>query len=271
MEWLRKIQTKEGQTFSSIVNLVAPVLAHGVTENSGPRKADLRAHLGWGDYLRFRENQRELHPDSYFDDALKTDPSNVYAHTFKGFWILWNRGPINEASAQFRSALDSKREQAMVRDIQLAALFNNARPEQSDKVLRVCSEMVRNSETIPRLYQERVFTDIYWFSRQETEGREHILKVLDIQDHLKMYQTLYGSSFGSDSLSRELVRKFWLATLLEHAGKQSEALDAYRQVKARFDQESKNSPSRDNYIQATEGASLRLSPVHSGLAASTSS
>ena len=261
MEWLRKIKVPEGQTFSAIVNMVSPVLTRGVIQSSGSRKADLLAHLGWGDYLRFRENQRELHPDSYFDDALKTDPSNVFAHTFKGFWVLWNRGPLTDASAHFRSALDSKRERPMVRDLQFAALFNSAGLEQSEEVLRVCAQMVRNSETISHSYQERVFTDIYWSSRQDAELRERFLKVLDIQDHLKMYQTLYGPAFDtSNSFSHELVRDFWLATLLERAGKSSEALNTYRQVKARFELESeKNSMSRENYIHATEEAISRLS------------
>jgi len=149
----------------------------------------------------------------------------------------------------------------MVRDLQFAALFNSAGLEQSEEVLRVCAQMVRNSETISHSYQERVFTDIYWSSRQDAELRERFLKVLDIQDHLKMYQTLYGPAFDtSNSFSHELVRDFWLATLLERAGKSSEALNTYRQVKARFELESeKNSMSRENYIHATEEAISRLS------------
>lgn len=264
MEWLRKIRVSDGQTFTSIVNQVAPVLTHGVIQSSGIRKADLLAHLGWADYLRIRDNQRELHPDSYFDDALKTDPSNPYAHAFKGFWMMWNHDPIKDATAQFRSAVDSNRERATVREIQLAALFNSAGLEESDELLRVCSEMIRNSETIPSFYPDRVFTWVYWSSRQDAEIRERYLKVLDIQDHLKMYQTLYGASFGANSVSRELVREFWLATLLERAGKKSEALDTYRQLKARFDEESnKNSPLRENYIKTTtEDAIRRLSAGH---------
>jgi len=261
MEWLRRIQIQEGQTFTSIVNLLAPVLAHGVIQSSGTRKADLLAHLGWGDYLRFRENQRELHPDSYFDDALKTDPSNVFAHTFKGFWIIWIRGPLTEASAQFRSALDSKRETPIVREFQLAALLNYSGLAESDELLRVCSEMVRNSETVPPVYREKVFNYVYWSSRQDAEIRERFLKVLDIQEHLRMYQTLYGPGFDtSNSLNRELVRDFWQALLLERAGKSSEALALYRQVKARFDQElKKHFMSSEDYLRATEEAIHRLS------------
>jgi hypothetical protein len=259
MEWLRRIQVPEGQTFTAIVNMVSPLLTHGVITSSGTRKADLLAHLGLGDYLRYRENQRELHPDGYFDDALKTDPSNVFAHTFKGFWIIWTRGPLTEASAQFRSALDSKRETPIVREFQFAALLNYSGLEESDELLRVAAEMVRNSEMIPRNTQERIFVNTYWSSRQDAEIRERFLKVLDIQDHLKMFQTLYGPGVDSSIYrDNQLLRDFWLALLLERAGKSSEALVLYRQVKTQFEQKSKTMYPED-YIKATEAAIRRLS------------
>jgi tetratricopeptide (TPR) repeat protein len=261
MEWLRRIKVPEGQTFTAIVNKVSPALINGVLKSDGARKADLLAHLGWGDYLRYRENQRELRPDHYFDEALKADSSNVFAHAFKGFWIIWSRGALPEASAQFRLAVDSKREREMVRELQFAALFNFSGLEESEELLRVCAEMVRNSETIPRELQRRVFSYIYWSSRQDAEMRERFLKALDIQDHLKMYQTLFGSGVDSAIYSdNEILRDFWLATLLERAGKTPEALTTYRQVKTRFDEESeKRDMFKENYIKITDDAIRRLS------------
>jgi len=260
MEWLRNIRVPEGQTFTSIVNKVSPILINGVLKSEGTRKADLLAHLGWGDYLRYRENQRELHPDSYFDDALKADPSNVFAHAFKGFWIVWNRGALPEAIAQFRLAVDSKREREMVRDLQFGALFNFSGLEESEEILRVCAEMVRNSETISRVFQDRVFTYIYWSSRQDAEMRERFLKALDVQDHLKMFQALYGPGVDSSlSTGNEILRDFWLATLLERAGKTSEALTLYRQVKTRFDEEKNRGMYKEKYIQIAEDSIRRLS------------
>jgi hypothetical protein len=53
-----------------------------------------------------------------------------------------------------------------------------------------------------------------------------------------------------------------MATLLERAGKTSEALPIYRKVKTRFDQEpKKNSMNREDYIKASEEAIRRLSAV----------
>jgi len=95
--------------------------------------------------------------------------------------------------------------------------------------------------------------------------REGFLKALDIQDHLKMYQTLFGPGVDSKIYrDNEILRDFWLATLLERAGKTSEALTTYRQVKTRFDEEkSKNSSmNRENYIEVTEATIRRLSAAH---------
>ena len=257
MEWLRQVRAPDGQTYTDVVNMLSPVLTRGVTQSGGTRKADLLAHLGWGDYIRFRENEQQRRPDTYFDDALKVDPTNVFAHTFEGFWIIWNRGPVSEASAHFRSAVDSKRERRFVRDFQFVALFWYGGMDQAAELLRVAADMVRNAEPIPRGIQERIFSHTYWSSRQDESMREKYIQAVEIQDHLKMFQTLYGpgadsSLYGGD----EILRDFWLATLFERAGKTSDALNGYRQVKTQFEA---TRPYREDYIQIAEDAIRRLS------------
>jgi hypothetical protein len=261
MEWLRNIRVPEGQTFSSIVNRLSPVLTTGAIQSAGMRKADLLAHLGWGSFLRIRDGERDLRPDKYFDDALSADPSNVFAHSFKGFWILWDRGPVAEASAEFRSALDSKRERQFVRDLEFAALFNNGRTDESVELLRVAEEMVRNSETITRVIQQRIYTNTYWESRHDESMREAYLKALDVQDHLKMFLALYGPGADSSAFrDNPALRDFWLATLLERSGRLPEALAKYVEVKNRFQEQVKTGQTyRENYIQANDAAIRRLS------------
>jgi hypothetical protein len=60
------------------------------------------------------------HPDSYFDDAENGSP-NVLRIRSRFLDYLESRS-LNEASAQFRSALDSKRERAMVREIRRGSI-----------------------------------------------------------------------------------------------------------------------------------------------------
>ena len=90
----------------------------------GPRKADLLAHLGWADFLRWREGQRQLDPADRYRQALAVDPSNVYAHAMLGHWLLWSSDSVVDANRHFDAALQSGRERPFVRRLQLAGLGN---------------------------------------------------------------------------------------------------------------------------------------------------
>jgi hypothetical protein len=259
MEWLRHIRVREGETFASIVKLLSPLLTRGVTQNEGKRKGDLLAHLGWGDFLRLREGDRQLRPDRYYDDALKADPANVFAHTFKAHWLLWNHGPLAEAAPHFQAAVDSGREREFVREYQFAALFNAGRPEDHAELLRVTASMVRNSEMVSPDIQRRLFTYVYWSARNDPEKREVFLKAVEPREHLKMFQTFYGPGTDTISSGYDVLRDFWLASMHERAGETAEALKIYRQMKTRFDERFKaGSVVRDEYIRAGEAAIRRL-------------
>ena len=261
MDWMRHIRVREGDTFTATVRLLSPVLTRGVIQNEGVRKGDLLAHIGWGDFLRVREGDRQLRPDGYYDDALKSDPSNVFAHTFKGHWLLWNRSPLSEAAAHFKSAVDSGRERGFVREYQFAALFNSGRLEDHTELLRVAADMVRNSEMMATDTQRRLFSYTYWSSRQDGDMRDRFLGAMDPRDHLKMFQTLYApGSDGAVPAGNEILRDFWLALLLERAGDTPEALNTYRLVKSGFEERAKTGQVyRDDYVRAAEAAIGRLS------------
>ncbi len=48
MEWLENIRVLGDEKFSDITQKLEPVLTRGVVSSkSGPRKADLQAHVGW--------------------------------------------------------------------------------------------------------------------------------------------------------------------------------------------------------------------------------
>ncbi|MFL5494592.1 MAG: hypothetical protein ACJ8DC_09450 [Gemmatimonadales bacterium] len=63
MIWLDNIRGSQSRTpFTAIVDTVVPVLSRGVLSARGTRKADLLAHLGWADFLRWRDGDRSLEP-----------------------------------------------------------------------------------------------------------------------------------------------------------------------------------------------------------------
>jgi hypothetical protein len=123
MAWLDDIHgTQDATPFTAIVDLLVPVLSRGVVTQAGLRKADLLAHLGGADFLRWRDGQKGLDPAARYRQAMAVDSQNVYAHAMLAHWILWNRRPLEEANRHFAAALRTGRERGYVRRLQLAAL-----------------------------------------------------------------------------------------------------------------------------------------------------
>jgi len=57
MQWLDNIRLSGDQTFTSITEMLEPVLTRGAASAKSPqRQADLLAHLGWTYFLRSRES-----------------------------------------------------------------------------------------------------------------------------------------------------------------------------------------------------------------------
>src|SRR6266536_152757 len=125
MAWLDNIRGSQGPTpFTAIVDTLVPVLSRRVVSAEGTRKADLLAHLGWADFLRWRDGDRSLEPAERYRQAMAVDSQNVYAHAMLAHWILWNGGTLEDANLHFAAALRSGRERPYVRRLQTAAVEN---------------------------------------------------------------------------------------------------------------------------------------------------
>jgi hypothetical protein len=145
--WLQEGRPGPGQPFSRITDAVVPVLDRVLRDSDHPRRADALAHLGWATFLRRRETGTG-NPRGQYEQALAADPANVYAHTFLGHWIMWERGPVTEARRHFEAALAAGRERPFVRRFQLAALVNRNDDEADAGLLRVANEMRKGGEPI---------------------------------------------------------------------------------------------------------------------------
>lgn len=56
----------------------------GANTSSGARKADLLAHLGWAYFLKQRDGDDSLRPETEYKEALTADADNPYANVFWG-------------------------------------------------------------------------------------------------------------------------------------------------------------------------------------------
>ena len=100
MDWLDNIRVTAGKdSFTSIVDVVEPVLIRCATSAGAERAADCLAHMGWGDFLRSRDGAAGLSPVEHYRKALEQEPRNVYAHAMSGFEVNRTRGAIARARA----------------------------------------------------------------------------------------------------------------------------------------------------------------------------
>jgi hypothetical protein len=192
MRWLRDVRVQAGgDTFTDIVNKVLPVLAEGAASASGQRGADLRAHMGWADFLRLRDGAGGMNPQAHYERALALEPSNVYAHAMWGHHIMVQSEPVDGAKQHFAAALASNRERAYVRNRQFAAmLYYRTRPGQLEAV-RVAGEMRSRGEMVDLNSRERLWTYLYYDGLLAGNGREAFMSEMRDGGHAATFAWLY--------------------------------------------------------------------------------
>lgn len=233
MLWLENAHSSKDKSFTELANQLVPVLDKALSDAKGPAAADILAHIGWANFLRYRENptDRDLVGRSYHD-ALRIDPQNPYAHAMAGHWILWNNGKVEAANLEFSAALASRREHAFVRDLQLSA-FNNEHSEAYDaQLLRIANEMRSNQEPIKAVYRSNTYNRVFTFRTDDPEGLTEVLSGsgLKPEETLATYDWLAAPIAGDQDVRR--VREFVVAFLAEMAGNTTEALSKYKSLQA---------------------------------------
>jgi hypothetical protein len=199
MDWLNNVRAPAGRTFSDIIEKLVAVMHRGAVAAGGARKADLLAHLGWADFLRWRDGNRTLDPERRYREALAIDAANPYAHAYWGHWMLWRREGMAEAERHFSAALASGRARTLVRTLQLAAL-NNLGSEGEPAYLAAVSDMRRHNEPIDERARQRVRA-IYFFAcatRRDVDRLARLLAAVPAADQLATLDALFGDDASKD-------------------------------------------------------------------------
>jgi hypothetical protein len=227
MRWLREIRVQVGkETLTDIVNGVLPVLAEGAAAAVGQRGADLRAHMGWADFLRLREGAAGMNPPAHYERALALEPSNVYAHAMWAHHIMVQSQPIADAKQHFQAALASGRERAFVRNFQFAALLYYRGRGGQIEALRVADEMRNSGETIDAVSRERLWSRAY-DSELMPRGsqRETFMAALRNAGNPATFAWLYPQDQTRDDRKNQWL--FFMASLEEAAGDRNAARARY--------------------------------------------
>jgi hypothetical protein len=227
MEWLRSSRVPEGTQFSTIADKLVSVLTVGANASSGARKADLLAHLGWAYFLKQRDGDESLRPDTEYKEAVIADAKNPYANVFWGHWILWNHGALSEANERFAAALNSDRARAVVRHFQLSALANVRSNETDAAWLRVVSDMQAGGEKADSSLRDEV-CNRYAQALQDEALKQRILAQVPATRQIELLQ----SALQSEGLSevQKTTLDVALAESLEAAGRSQNALQAWKML-----------------------------------------
>ena len=232
MAWLGDASTASGLSLGTIGDTLTSTLTRGALGASGARKADLLAHLGWADFLRWRDGQRQLDPAARYRQALAADSQNLYAHAMLGHWVLWQGDDIAEANRHFAAALASGRQRRYVRRLQLSALGNTSGNEARLEMLRVANDMRISGDSLDESQRSRLwgFFDPMFFSSGVGSDPARLAAAIAPRDLLLTYRWIFEGTKWIESKGPSYT--YSLARLEEAAGDTARALATYQAARA---------------------------------------
>jgi len=220
MRWLREMRVSEKETFGALVAKIQPVLAQGLARSSGERRADLRAHLGWAEFLRSRDGAAAADPLPQYQAALIDDPGNVYAHAMWAHNLVWARGRIDDESlTHYASAARSPREHAWLRGLQFASAYQHR--GLYGYAWQVANDMRVENEALDRAQRDRLWRYLIDGSLLFAQERADLLKRVSPGESLATFEWL----FPAEQLTAEQLplRRFVLALLQANTGQRAAA------------------------------------------------
>jgi tetratricopeptide (TPR) repeat protein len=235
MRWLPRARVVGEEKFSGIVDTTLPALTRGLATARGPRAADLLALLGWAHYLERKDRGvTDVDIPGLYAEALKEGPDSVYAHTFRGHWLISEEDNLEDGLPHFEAALAAGEQREFVRRFQWSALRNRWHGTSSGSepriavlraALRMANDMRHHGEP---LLDERQRSDLLrgYGERFAGESLTDILPALPPEEHLALLRWLVD---GADA-DRATVppSRFVIGRLQEIQGDVASALATYR-------------------------------------------
>jgi hypothetical protein len=265
MAWLREMRATLGRTtFAEQVAQVQPVLAQGLAGGvathdqaggaatqgqkgeaapQGPagaaatqalpadaarqRSADLRAHFGWGEYLRGRDGIGGVDPVAHWQRALVDDPANPYAHAMWARQMLDRPDRLDTAKAHFDKAVASGRARPFVRTLQFGATLGGG-ADVAAYAVAVADEMRRNAEPVSDDLRDRLWNGAFGAPLLNPGSRAKLTAALPPQDMLATYVWLYPKV--DVPAHRQVLWRYGLAVLQARAGEGDAARAGYESL-----------------------------------------
>lgn len=232
MRWLREMRVSDKETFSALTGKVQPLLAQGLARSNNERRADLRAHLGWADFLRSRDGVAAPDPIPQYRAAVEDDAGNVYAQTMWAHNLAWKSATLDEAVSHFAIAARAARERAWVRDMQFAAAFS--RRAFYGYTLVAADDMRKQGEAPSTQQRDQIWRYVIDGPMLVPAERRDLLAALTPADQVATFEWL----FPADRVSAERrgLWRFVRALLQLNTGDLAGAREALEALVREFDE-----------------------------------
>ena len=259
MLWIEDIWTpihnsdEFAQQERAIFARMTPVLEAGLGTSKDYRAADVVAHLGWLNLLKWKIVGEDGRIEEHLQRALEMDPSNVYANAMMGDFLLQTGGSLAEARTHFATALKTGKVKDFVRSCQLESMIYNDSPGVRVELIRVANQMRKDGDAISDANKGRIHSYYSPIVDTDAELRE-VVTAVPPDEAWATYQWVSPQESGPESEYNAQEARFIQAYIDEASGKKAEALKIYRELS----QETAKSPGR--LPQKVRDAVRRLGP-----------
>ena len=237
MLWLQNFHVviEEGQKAEDLAGpplaQIMSVLDAGLARSGshGERAADIVAHLGWAHWLNQHIAEKEFGPaaEQDFHRALGIDPANVYANAMLGNWLLQTHGSLDQVLQHFDVALKTNKQRVLVREMELGGMIYNDDPGVRSELIRVADQMRANSEPMNDFYKQRILSNY-----SPINSREELTETLSAVPPNNAWATFIWLDdehpAADEQKQQRIQREFIHASILEIAGKSSDALALFK-------------------------------------------
>ena len=226
MKWLEDVHlssTAGPKTFSEVADPLKAALLQRLPGTHGRENADIRAHIGWANFLRYRDGHPQSDIAEEFDAAIAEDKDNLYAHVMRGFWIMWN-GDIDKARPDFAIAMKSDVDSAYSDGMIMAALTNKT----TDDFQAAAIEYADAIRLAGRNVGDHAKSEMLWYYSMclnDAGLLARFSKTLPPSEQIVFLGWLKQSSEASDYHKR--AADFFIAHFSEADGKKNEAIRIY--------------------------------------------
>jgi tetratricopeptide (TPR) repeat protein len=210
---------------------IMSALDAGLTRSRGQSAADVLAHIGWAHWLNQRIARREdgAAAAENLQSALAIDESNVYANAMLGNILLQSGGSFHEALDHFATAVKTGNARPLVRQMQLGGLLYNETPGARAEIASVADDMRRHNEPISPDQSHRILGFAYSPAMNTQSQLAEVLSAVPSDSSWATYQWLTSAQNSDEPPGPE--HDFIYAEILEVSGKNTEALEKYRQLR----------------------------------------